>query len=289
MVDGELDHQPGPLLGLPGRRRAATSASSPASPCKRFPPRPLTLVFLSWPWSRRPSASSLAGLGAGSHPTSCGPTACSRPHHRVAAPALQVGVVVAGSPRAGSHVQVVVLWSRRSARPPSSRYSETVPFSPCHVRRGRLRLVQPGGVPPAHPESRRACSPASPVWPSRATLDRPLDDAGVAALDSRHRQPRQSSRVQGAAGFDAYGGRHQPGSGGRHRFRAPHRPRIGAVQRPLHARHACRPSWPPASSGSQLVPLLPRPTSTARPTRTTSTRPCQTGPTAYYGVQSAPA
>ncbi len=167
-----------------------------------FPTAPLTLVFLSWPWSAASQVLPAWLTWAPVRPDQLWSNCLLEAAPSGAAPALQVGVVWQGPP-GGIDVQVSALVSAVGT-PPSSRYTETVPFSHAmYVEGGCATFSQAAcHLPTQNPAG---ILTRQPSLAKSGYLDRPFDDAGVAALIAGI-DARQSSRAQGAAGFDAYGG-----------------------------------------------------------------------------------
>jgi FAD binding domain-containing protein/berberine-like enzyme len=167
-----------------------------------FQTSPLTLAFLTWPWSAAADVLP-AWLGwapqavdqlwsnciLGSDPMGSDPT-------------LQVGVVWIGSP-SGISAPLAELAAAVGSNP-SSRYLETVPFEHAMYVEGGCASF-----------SRAACHlpnemtggllSRQPSLAKSGYISAPLGDAGVQAVIGGI-QARQSQRAAGALGLDAYGG-----------------------------------------------------------------------------------
>ena len=167
-----------------------------------FQTSPLTLAFLTWPWSAAADVLP-AWLGwapqavdqlwsnciLGSDPMGSDPT-------------LQVGVVWIGSPTGISAPLAELAAAVGSS--PSSRYIETVPFEHAMYVEGGCASF-----------SRAACHlpnemtggllSRQPSLAKSGYISAPLGDAGVQAVITGI-QARQSQRAAGALGLDAYGG-----------------------------------------------------------------------------------
>jgi FAD binding domain/Berberine and berberine like len=167
-----------------------------------FPTSPLTLVFLTWPWTAASDVVPAWLSWAPSGPDQLWSNLLLLANPGGGSPKLQVGVVWMG-PASGVEAPLARLFSAVGS-PPSGRPTETVPF-------GHAMYVEGGCAA----FSQAACHLPSQVpggalsrQPSLAKsgyFSSPLGDAGVAALISGIAD-RQSTGGQGAVGIDAYGG-----------------------------------------------------------------------------------
>jgi FAD/FMN-containing dehydrogenase len=167
-----------------------------------FPTAPLTLVFLSWSWSEAPQVLPAWLEWAPVRPDQLWSNCLLEAAPAAAAPTLQVGVVWQGAP-AGVESHLSALISAAGSQP-SSRYSETVPFSHAmYVEGGCAAFSQAAcHLPTQNPAGALTRQPS---LAKSGYVRRPFNDAGVAGLIAGI-DARQASRSQGAAGFDAYGG-----------------------------------------------------------------------------------
>ena len=167
-----------------------------------FQTSPLTLAFLTWPWSAAsdvlPAWLEWAPHAADELWSNCLLEAVPTS----SAPKLQVGVVWVGSP-SGIDGPLTQLASTVGSTP-SSRYVETVAFEHgMYVEGGCASFSQAACHLPN--ETSGGALTRQPSLAKSGYISAPLGDAGVQALISGV-QARQSQRAQGAVGLDAYGG-----------------------------------------------------------------------------------
>jgi FAD/FMN-containing dehydrogenase len=167
-----------------------------------FATAPLTLAFLSWPWAAAPQVLPAWLQWAPARADQLWSNCLLEAAPSGSTPTLQVGMVWQG-PAGGIDNQVSSLIAAVGAQP-SSRYTETVPFSHAmYVEGGCASFSQAAcHLPTQNPSGQLTRQPS---LAKSGYLDHPFNDAGVAALVAGI-EARQSSRGQGAAGFDAYGG-----------------------------------------------------------------------------------
>jgi FAD/FMN-containing dehydrogenase len=167
-----------------------------------FPTAPLTLVFMSWPWSEASQVLPAWLEWAPVRPDQLWSNCLLEAAPSAATPTLQVGVVWQGG-SGGVEPHLSSLTSAVGAQP-SSRYTETVPFSHAmYVEGGCATFSQAAcHLPTQNPSGMLTRQPS---LAKSGYVRRPFNDAGVAALIAGI-DTRQASRSQGAAGFDAYGG-----------------------------------------------------------------------------------
>ena len=196
---------------------------------RTFPTSPLTLVFLTWPWAAAADVVPAWLSWAPSAPDQLWSNLLLMADPAGGSPKLQVGVVWMG-PASGVEAP---------ARPPVRRGGFAAlrtsdrdrTLWPRHVRRRRMRVVQPGRL--SSTVSGAGRSPVPPAQPGQVRLfPRSAGRRRGRRLDFRDRRP--------AIGWRAGGGRdrrlrrrYQSGRSRGDGLRAPFGPGVGPVQRPI--------------------------------------------------------
>ena len=169
---------------------------------KTFATTSPTLVFLKWPWAAAADVLAAWLAWAPSAPDQLWSNCLLEASPGSASPLLQVGVVWIGDPSGLAGPLDQLLAAVGTA--PSSRYSETVAFGHAmYVEGGCASLSQAScHLPTQNPGGTLTRQPS---LAKSAYVSSPLGDAGVQVVVDAV-QSRQSQNLQGAAGFDAYGG-----------------------------------------------------------------------------------
>lgn len=169
---------------------------------RTFPTSLITLAFLTWPWAAAAEVLPAWFGWAPSAPDELWSNCLLEADPTASEPKLQVGVAWIGPSSAIDGQLARLVTAVRSN--PASRYVETVPFEHAmYVEGGCAAFSQSACHLPG--QANGGMLARQPSLAKSGYFDQTPNDSGVGEIISGVEQ-RQAQRLQGAAGFDAYGG-----------------------------------------------------------------------------------